>query len=98
MADLHQVSVQVGEWRFDRASYDAGADVLYLHVGDPADAVDFDSSDEGHHLRYDGAGRVVGLTIVNARWLLKRDGQITVTPPALHLGADDLAPALAGAA
>lgn len=98
MADVHEVSVQVGEWRFDRASYDAAADVLYLHVGDPTGAVDFDSSDEGHHLRYDAAGRVVGLTIVNARRLLERDGEIVVTPPALHLAADELAPALAGAA
>jgi uncharacterized protein YuzE len=98
MADVHQVSVQVGEWRFDRAAYDAAADVLYLHVGDPAGAVEFDSSDEGHHLRYDADGHVVGLTIVNARRLLERDGEIVVTPPALHLRADEIAPAFAGAA
>jgi uncharacterized protein YuzE len=98
MADVRGVSVQIGAWRFDRASYDPRADVLYLHVGDPSDAVQFDSSDEGHHLRYDASGQLVGLTIVNARWLLERDGEIVVTPPALHLGAADLAPALAGAA
>lgn len=94
MADVQRLNVQIGGWRFDRASYDARADVLYLHAGDPARAVAFDSSEEGHALRYDAAGQVVGLTIVNARWLLERDGEITVTPPALHLGAADLAPAL----
>ena len=98
MADVNELSVQVGDWRFDRATYDERADVLYLHIGDPASAVDFDASEEGHHLRYDAAGQVVGLTIVNARWLLERDGEIVVTPPALHLGAAELAPALAGAA
>lgn len=87
----------MGQWRFDRASYDARADVLYLHIGDPASAVDFGASEEGHHLRYDAAGQVVGLTIVNARCLLERDGEIVVTPPALHLGAAELALALAGA-
>lgn len=97
MVEVHTLSLRVGAWIFDRASYDAGADVLYLHSGDPAGAVDFDSSEEGHALRYDDAGRVVGLTIVNARWLLERDGEITVTPPALHLGAAELGPALAGA-
>lgn len=95
MADVQPVSVRVGAWTFDRAAYDGRADVLFLHAGEPARAVAFDSSEEGHALRYDANGQVVGLTIVNARWLLERDGQITVTPPALHLGAAELAPALA---
>ena len=55
--------------------------MLYLHVGDPATAVDFDASPEGHALRYDAAGRLVGLTLVHARRLLARDGRITVTLP-----------------
>ena len=32
-----------------------------------------------HALRYDAAERLVGITIVNARWLLDRDGRVTVT-------------------
>lgn len=96
MADVQHVKVKVGAWTFDRTTYDPAADVLYLHAGEPGQAVTFDSSEEGHALRYDAAGQVVGLTIVNARWLLERDGEITVTPPALHLGAADIAPALAG--
>jgi hypothetical protein len=42
-------------------------------------------------------GKLVGITIVNARWLLERDGVIVVTPPQLRLEADELAPALAAA-
>ena len=46
------MSVTIADITFDRVSYDEGGDVLYLHRGDPADAVDFDESPEGHHLRF----------------------------------------------
>ena len=39
--------------------YDGDADVLYLHVGDPAAAVEFEESPEGHALRYDAGGHLV---------------------------------------
>jgi YD repeat-containing protein len=68
------MTVTVVELTFDNVAYDDAADVLYLHVGDPSDAVGFDESPEGHALRYDAAGRVVGITIVNARWLLEQGG------------------------
>jgi uncharacterized protein YuzE len=89
-------SVTIGGTTFDRVRYDREADVLYLHVGDPATAVDFDESPEGHALRYDAAGRLVGLTLVHARWLLAQEGRITVTLPAprLQAGARELAAAL----
>ena len=96
MVNPRQASVRVGPFSFDRTSYDVRADVLYLHLGDPANAVSFDSSEEGHALRYDAAGRLVGLAIVNARWLIERDGEVIVTPPALHVGAAELGPALSG--
>lgn len=75
------MSVTIAGTVFDRVSYDRDADVLYLHVGDPGDAVEFDESSEGHALRYGPNGRLVGITIVNARQLLARDGAITVTVP-----------------
>ncbi|MGH2355535.1 MAG: DUF2283 domain-containing protein [Chloroflexota bacterium] len=81
-------SVTIGGTTFDRVSYDGEADVLYLHVGDPRTAVDFDESPEGHALRYNAAGHLVGLTIVNARKLLERDGRITITLPPPQLQAD----------
>ena len=79
MVEQRDVDVRVGAWSFDRAAYDARGDVLYLHRGDPADVVAFDASEEGHGVRYDNQGRAVGLTIVNARWLIDHEGGITVT-------------------
>jgi uncharacterized protein YuzE len=61
----HAVSITVGHTTFDRVQYDPEADVLYLHVGDPSRAVDFDESPEGHALRYDSDGKLAGITIVN---------------------------------
>jgi YD repeat-containing protein len=91
------MTVTVGSITFDRVSYDRDADVLYLSVGDPARAVDFDESAEGHALRYDADGRLVGITIVNARRQLDRDGTIVVTPPQLRVDGDELAAVLAAA-
>ena len=90
------MSVTIGGIVFDHVSYDRDADVLYLHVGDPQCAVEFDESPEGHALRFDSSGRLVGVTIVGPRKLLQRDGQITVTvpQPQWHVGADDLGAAL----
>jgi YD repeat-containing protein len=90
------MSVTIAGTVFDRVAYDREADVLYLHVGDPATAVDFDEAPEGHALRYDGAGRLVGVTIVGARRLLELDGRITVTVPRppWRVEAPDLAEAL----
>ena len=59
--------------------------------------MDFDESPEGHALRFDTDGRLVGLTIVGAKALLERDGHITVTIPAERIDVDatTLAPILA---
>jgi uncharacterized protein YuzE len=79
-------------------SYDRDADVLYLHVGDPASAADFDESPEGHALRFDRDGRLFGVTIVNAKWTLEQEGTITITiPERVELGPEALAEALAPA-
>ncbi|MFI5053717.1 MAG: DUF2283 domain-containing protein [Acidimicrobiia bacterium] len=75
------MSITVGHTTFDRVRYDADADVLYLHVGDPNLAVDFDESPEGHALRYDHEGRLVGITIVDAKRLLDGTKPIVVTIP-----------------
>lgn len=94
------MSVTIGDTTFDRVSYDAEGDVLYLHVGDARGAVDFDASAESHHVRFDAHGRLVGLTILNAKLLLEREGEVTITLPddeggRLSAGPDALAPALA---
>jgi len=52
---------------------------------------------EGHFVRIDKTGRVVGLTVMGARRLLERDGRLTVTLPSFAATADDLAPLLSAA-
>jgi len=94
------MTVQIGNLTFDRVRYDADGDVLYLHRGDPSNAVDFDASPEGHALRFDRQGDLVGVTILNARWLLDHNGEITLTissPEELHLAPEQLHDALAAA-
>ncbi|MDQ6836652.1 MAG: DUF2283 domain-containing protein [Actinomycetota bacterium] len=83
---------------FQRHDYDAAADVLYLSVedysGPPATAY---ASPEGHGVEYDETGRVVAMTLVNVRWLLEREGELTITWPAGHVDADQLAGVLPSA-
>lgn len=87
--------IRIGRWEFDNVFYDREADVLYLHKGDPAAAAAFEESPEGHALRFDDMGDLVGVTILNAGRLLERDGALAVTVPrVLSVSAEDLAPAL----
>jgi YD repeat-containing protein len=88
------MNITVGKTVFDNVAYDRADDVLYLHVGDPGTAVDFDELPEGHTLRYDAADRLVGITIVNAKRLLDRDGRVTVTAGE-PISVDRAAPAAA---
>jgi YD repeat-containing protein len=89
------MTVGLGGLAFDNVVYDDDADVLYLHVGDPSTAVEFDESPEGHALRYDANGRLVGITIVNARWLLEQDEPATITlPQPIQVDRDTLAAAI----
>jgi YD repeat-containing protein len=61
------------------------------YEGQPASAF---ATPEGHNVEYDGSGRVIGVTLTNVRWLLDRDGEITITWPAGHVSAEDLSEAL----
>ena len=92
------MSITIADITFDRVRYDADADVLYLHLGNPSDAVEFDETPEGHHLRYDSAGNLVGLTIVRPRWLIENQGEIAISlPQAVSLRPEALNGALAAA-
>lgn len=92
------MTITIGSSTFDNVFYDTDVDVLYLHVGDPSSAVDFDESPEGHALRFDADGRLVGVTIVGAKALIDREGEITITlPEIVHVHSDEVRPALAGA-
>ncbi|MGI8413727.1 MAG: DUF2283 domain-containing protein [Solirubrobacteraceae bacterium] len=90
------MTVRINDISFDRVSYDRDADVLYLHAGDPATAVDFDGTPEGHHIRFDQDGKLVGITIVGAKRELEREGKITITiPDRVEVGPEALDEVLA---
>jgi len=90
------MTLRIANVEFDRVDYDADADVLYLAAADPALAVEFDETPEGHAVRFDTDGRIIGITIVNARTLVERDGAIRITLRET-ISAADIAPAFAGA-
>jgi uncharacterized protein YuzE len=73
--------LSIGPHTFDHASYDKRGDVLYLSVGRPRAAVYGDETPEGHVLRYDEQGDLVGLTVIGAKAYLDRDGMLAITMP-----------------
>jgi uncharacterized protein YuzE len=95
---MDAVTIHIGPLVFDHADYDQDGDVLYLHVGAPQ-AGEGEETPEGHILRFaPGTQRIVGLTIINAKHVLSRDGRLVVTvPETVEASADELAPALRAA-
>ena len=64
-------------------------------MGDPSTAVDFDATPEGHAVRFDSDGQLVGLTIVGAKRVLNERGWIEITrPERVSVEWDALEPAL----
>jgi uncharacterized protein YuzE len=93
------VRIAIGNITFDRATYDDRGGVLYLHVGELQASADSLQTCEGHAVRYNADRDVIGVTIVNACWLLDRDGKITITiPERIDASAAALAPAMASPA
>jgi uncharacterized protein YuzE len=92
---MEAMNVRIGSLVFDHADYDADGDVLYLHIGPPQPA-EGEETPEGHVLRFAPAThRIVGLTVINARWLVDRDGRLLVTvPETVEASPDELAAAL----
>ncbi len=95
---MERVSIRIGPVVFDHADYDSEQDILYLHVGKPEEG-EGEETPEGHVVRYaPGTNRIVGMTMMNPRLILERDGHLTVTvPETIETTAEDLAPALAAA-
>ena len=88
---------RIGNHEFDRERYDADGDVLYLSRGLEQSADSTFATPEGHAVRLDAAGEVIGLTIVNAKWLLDRDGKLIVTiPERVESPRAEVEPALVG--
>lgn len=87
---------RIGKHEFDRERYDATGDVLYLGRGTDEEAASTFATPEGHAVRLNSAGEVIGMTIVNAKWLLDRDGKLVVTiPERIESSRADLETALA---
>jgi len=82
------MSVHLGPYTFDHVSYDEDGDVLYLSIGAPQEAADSEETPEGHIVRYDDQEQVIGLTLVNAKWLLNRDDKLSITFPQRAAVAD----------
>ncbi len=94
--DIHShddITINVGSHVFTRSSYDVEGDVLDLFNDDPRNAVDWAGTAEGDGVGYDGTGRVIHLTILDAQWRLENEGGIKLTLPVreecLNLDGDD---------
>jgi uncharacterized protein YuzE len=85
------MSIHIGPYTFDQVRYDAEADVLYLSIGDPGHAVDFDETADGHVLRFDQRGELVGVTIIDAQRRVKEGGGELVLDLPARVNAEDLA-------
>ena len=91
---MDNMKVRIDDLVFERANYDAEGDVLYLTRGETNMAADAVLTPEGHGVRYGPDGQVIGVTIINARWLLERDGHLTITVPhSVRVEAGELAAA-----
>lgn len=92
---MEVMNIRIGPLAFDHADYDQDGDVLYLHVGLPQPG-EGEETPEGHVVRFaPGSHQIVGLTVINARHVLSRDGRLVVTlPETVEASAEELAPAL----
>jgi uncharacterized protein YuzE len=89
------MTIRIGTLAFDHVVYDDRGDVLYLSVGKPHAAASTYATEEGHAVRFDESDTIIGITLVNAKWLAERDGKVTVTlPERIEASAEELAPAL----
>ena len=89
------MTVTIAGITFDSHEYDDRGDVLYLSVGAPREARTV-ATPEGHAVDYDESGAVIGMVLVNVRFLLGRDGAVTVTVPPDRVAAQ-IEPALVAA-
>lgn len=96
---MDTVSITIGHVTFDQADYDAGSDILYLHVGEPQ-ASEGEETPEGHVVHFaPGTQSITALTVINARHLTERDGRLLVTlPEVVEASPESLAAVFAAAA
>ncbi len=91
------MTITVAGINFDHARYDERGDVLYLSAGKPQPAARAMETAEGHGVHYDEDGAVIGLTLLNVKWTLERDGELTISLPEASLSRAVLDEALSAA-
>jgi hypothetical protein len=60
-------------------SYEELGDVLYLSAPTDDKSAAAQETPEGHAVRLDAQGHITQITVINARWLLDRDGELVAT-------------------
>ena len=93
-----QLMIKIAGIEFDHHSYDDEADVLYLSVGQPQVPAETDPTPEGHAVDFDADGNVIGMIIINLRFLLERDGELKITWPEAHVPREEFSAVLPAAA
>lgn len=91
------MNITIGGITFDHHHYDERGDVLYLNVGEPRPQVHGLETAEGHAIHYNENWAVIGLSLLNVRWTLDREGELTLTWPEEHVDADTLSGLLSAA-
>ena len=92
------MTITIAGTAFDYHDYDARGDTLFLAIGGPRKGLAKRAYEtpEGHIVEYDEAGSVIALELVNARWVLERDGEVKLTcPEEHHVALASLEPVLA---
>jgi uncharacterized protein YuzE len=74
------MSLRAGPYTFAHVTYDAPSDVLYAAIDAPRRGTRRETP-EAHLLRFDERGRFFGITLVNPRGQLDREGGVYVSLP-----------------
>jgi uncharacterized protein YuzE len=86
------ITIDIGPFCFTDFSYDAENDVAYLSIGEPREAVTWESP-EGHLLRLDpDTDQLVGVTFLHLKERMGT-GDLTITFPEWAIPASRSAPA-----
>jgi uncharacterized protein YuzE len=74
------VSLRAGPYTFSHVTYDAPSDVLYAALTSPAPG-ERKETPEAHLLRFDDEGRFTGITLINPRDQVAREGAVYISLP-----------------
>jgi uncharacterized protein YuzE len=79
--NLDGVSLRAGRFTFPYVTYDAPSDILYASIEPQRRQGTREPTPEQHFLRFNDEGRFVGLTLVEPRSQLEREGAVYVSLP-----------------